>query len=77
MPRGEELRKEANNVASLNVKKNQQDSKTEKAAVGTWSQRVRKAIRARATRAREGNEQCARRLQGNRGRAREKTMAVH
>ena len=39
---GEVLGKEANSVhiAGLNVTKNQQDSKTEKTAVGTWRQRV-------------------------------------
>ena len=51
MKRGtEELRKEANSlhVAGLNVTENQQDSQTEKTAVGIWSQRVRKVIRVRA-----------------------------
>ena len=39
---GEVLGKEANSahIAVLNVTENQQDSKTEKTAVGTWRQRV-------------------------------------
>ena len=59
---GEELGKEANSthVTGLNMTENQQDSKTEKTAVRTWSQRVGKVIRARARRAQEGSEQRAR-----------------
>ena len=64
-------------VASLNVIENQQDSKTEKTAVGTWRQRVEKVVRVRARRAQEESEQCARRLEGNQERARKKTRAGH
>ena len=47
---GEALGKEANNacIAGLNVIENQQDGKTEKTAVGTWRQRIRKVLRAQA-----------------------------
>ena len=67
------LRKEANSVhiAGLNVTENQQDSKIEKTAVGTWSQRVRKVIRAQARRAQEGSEQRARRFGGNKSASKE------
>ena len=73
MEEGEELGKEGNNahITDLNVTENQQDREDSSRDLKPERQKG-KVIGARVRRAREGNEHCVRRLEGNREQAKKR-----